>query len=489
MGTCGVFMKKNKGIIALPMLLFMSLAVFTDFAGAKETALSKEAVACLSCHAKWGSLKKFQNGETVSTHVDVGEFKACVHNFLTCSSCHTEFSVDKHPKRRFRSLKQYRIMASRSCRNCHPDDEISQKPIHTRLLQGEKEGRTNTCTGCHGAHTVTPVPGGKTFLDEENYCLKCHGYDLNMSFRNGEAVSLKIDMGILETSVHNKLTCSDCHYGFSSEEHPQRNFRTKREYSIASSESCRRCHFDKYTKTMASTHYSVLSQGNLRAPVCTDCHGSHSISRGSKDRAVTTKKCQQCHPEIYGIYARSVHGKALFDEHNQDVPICIDCHKSHDIRNPLALEWHESIPEMCGNCHSNKAVMEKYGFSTDVVKTYLSDFHGITLGFYRKQRESLDKPARPIAVCTDCHGTHNISSTRGTEAAALKVNLVKRCNQCHLNASKDFPDAWLSHYEPNIKNAPLVFIVNLLYKIFIPVMVIGLFLQILLHVWRYAMDR
>lgn len=467
----------------------MALAVITDFASAKEVDLSNEATACLKCHAKKGILKKFQNSETVSAYVDAGQFKSCVHNFLTCSNCHTEFSADKHPARRFRSLKQYQIMVSRACRNCHPDDKIRQKPIHASLLRGEKEGLSNICTECHGAHTVTPVAGGITFVNEENYCLSCHGYSLNMSFRNKETISLTVDRVVLETSVHNKLSCSDCHYGFSSEEHPQRNFRTKREYSLASSESCRRCHFDKYTKTMESIHFSKSSQGNLKAPVCTDCHGSHSISHGSKDRAVTTKRCQQCHPEIYDIYARSVHGKALFDEHNQDVPICIDCHKAHDIGNPLTLEWHERIPEMCGNCHSNKAVMEKYGLSTEVLKTYLSDFHGVTLGFYKKQRESLYKPARPIAVCTDCHGTHNISSTRGTEAAILKVNLVKRCRQCHQNAPKDFPDAWLSHYEPNMKSAPLVFIVNLLYKIFIPFMVIGLFLQILLHIWRYAMDR
>ena len=33
-----------------------------------------------------------------------------------------------------------------------------------------------------------------------------------------------------------------------------------------------------------------------------------------------------------------------------------------------------------------------------VLKTYLADFHGVTLGFYKKQREELYKPARPIAA-------------------------------------------------------------------------------------------
>jgi hypothetical protein len=66
---------------------------------------------------------------------------------------------------------------------------------------------------------------------------------------------------------------------------------------------------------------------------------------------------------------------------------------------------------------------------------------------------------------------------------------VKRCQKCHPGATEEFPNAWLSHYEPSLSNAPLVFLINLTYKIFIPFMLIGLILQILLHIWRYAVNR
>jgi len=46
-----------------------------------------------------------------------------------------------------------------------------------------------------------------------------------------------------------------------------------------------------------------------------------------------------------------------------------------------------------------------------------------------------------------------------------------------------------SHYEPTLASAPLVFSIKLMYKYFIPFMLIGLVLQILLHVWRYIMYR
>jgi len=192
---------------------------------------------------------------------------------------------------------------------------------------------------------------------------------------------------------------------------------------------------------------------------------------------------------VFDVYAKSVHGKALFDEHNKDVPVCTDCHTSHEMKDPRTLAYHEKIPDMCSNCHADETVVNKYGLSTDVVKTYLSDFHGITLSFYKKQREELDKPARLIAVCTDCHGTHNIAGARGADYAVLKANLAMRCQQCHTGAAENFPDTWLSHYKPSLHKAPLVFIINLIYSIFIPIMVVGLILQIILHIWRYAINK
>jgi hypothetical protein len=66
---------------------------------------------------------------------------------------------------------------------------------------------------------------------------------------------------------------------------------------------------------------------------------------------------------------------------------------------------------------------------------------------------------------------------------------LKRCQKCHADANEHFPDTWLSHYGPSLTRAPLVFIAGIIYKIFIPILIIGLVLQILLHIWRYAINR
>lgn len=483
-------MPRWTGKAVLQLLLLLAAAWST--AHARDVELSDEARKCLRCHGKTGIVATFESGESVEAYVNPGKFRASVHNILSCSRCHPDFSGDDHPRRRFKDRKQFRMRSQGICRGCHTADQIRRKPIHASLLKQEEEGETPVCTDCHDAHAVTGIAGGKAFTHEREYCLGCHQYELAFSCRNGEKISLRRSTAELAASVHGKLRCSDCHYGFSSEEHPQRNFRSRRDYTIVASESCRRCHFDKYTKTLDSVHYTILSQGNLQAPVCVDCHDSHGIapiSHGIKGRTVTTQRCRKCHGGVFEIYAKSVHGNALFNEQNKDVPICIDCHTAHDIENPLTLAYHERIPQMCGNCHADPAVVGKYGLSTDVLKTYLEDFHGVTLGFYKKQREELYKPARPIAVCTDCHGTHNIASTLSSDPANVKANLVKRCEKCHQGVNEKFPNAWLFHYKPSLKKFPIIFAVNTIYRIFIPVMALGLVLQIFLHIWRYAVNR
>ncbi len=113
------------------------------------------------------------------------------------------------------------------------------------------------------------------------------------------------------------------------------------------------------------------------------------------------------------------------------------------------------------------------------------NFGDYVVTFYKKQKTAV----RHIAVCTDCHGIHDITKTKGDNSTVLKAKLLSRCQKCHPKATENFPDTWMSHYEPTFKRAPLVYTINLIYKIFIPFMLIGLILQILLHIWRYAVNR
>lgn len=445
---------------------------------------SENVQHCLGCHGNKDFSLELQKGGKLPLYIDINDFAGSVHGSFDCSACHMGFSAEKHPGRVLKNRRDYTVSGSAQCKTCHTKFKSA---LHGKMAESAKRGG-KVCVDCHGSHSIKRSQKG--ISKDTSYCLACHGNELAMSFRDGEKQSLKVDPETLAQSVHSKLYCSDCHFGFSVQEHPERTFKSKRDYVIAASESCRRCHFDKYTKTLESIHYAMLSQGNLNTPVCVDCHGAHAISHTGKERTSSAKRCEKCHGEIYKLYASSVHGSALFSENNQDVPVCVDCHRAHNILDPRTFDYREKVPRMCGNCHADKALMDKYGLSTSVLNSYLQDFHGVTLKLYKKQKDFGGKTTmKPTAVCTDCHGIHDITVTTGPQSSIVKANLVKRCQKCHPDATENFPDSWVSHYEPSLKNAPLVYFINLIYKIFIPFMMVGLILQILLHIWRYAVNR
>ena len=63
----------------------------------------------------------------------------------------------------------------------------------------------------------------------------------------------------------------------------------------------------------------------------------------------------------------------------------------------------------------------------------------------------------------------------------MKENLLAVCQRCHEEAPASFPDAWLSHYEPSLAVAPLVFLIKVAYWFFIPFVILGLSIQIFMH--------
>jgi predicted CXXCH cytochrome family protein len=326
------------------------------------------------------------------------------------------------------------------------------------------------------------------FSEEVEFCLGCHSdSSLNVALPSKEEMSLYINPEEFAASIHgDKLSCTDCHNDISDYPHPVKELKNRRAYSLALHESCKRCHFANYTKSLEGIHYSLLSKGDTRAPVCVDCHGAHDVTKPDKPRARISQTCKRCHLRVYELYSTSVHGRALIEEDNPDVPVCTNCHYAHNIEDPRTRAFLVKTPELCGRCHTNEKLMQKYGLSTEVLGTYLKDFHGVSVTFYKNQTRDITSWK---AVCTDCHGVHNITKVSDPNSPVLKANVLYTCRKCHSDATTNFPGAWLSHYEPSPNKAPLVYYVRLFYKIFITFTIGGLALNILLHLWRVATNR
>ncbi|MBI2216903.1 MAG: cytochrome c3 family protein [Candidatus Rokubacteria bacterium] len=335
---------------------------------------------------------------------------------------------------------------------------------------------------------VAGAPAAPAASEEVDTCLGCHGdRNLSMTLPSGERLALFVDAQTFRRSVHgDRLGCVECHAGMRQVPHPAKPFRTARDVTLAYYEQCKGCHFDNFTKTLDSVHYQRVAKGDARAPVCSDCHTAHAVAKKNGSRSRISQTCARCHQPVFAAYAKSVHGRALLEEGNRDVPVCTDCHRSHDIGDPRTSRFHLATPELCGSCHTDEQVMEKYGLSTKVVSTYLGDFHGVTASL---QRSGTASGERIAAVCTDCHGIHDITRVREPGSAVMRENLVKVCQRCHADATANFPAAWLGHYEPSWSKAPIVYGVTIFYWIFIPFVIGGLVLQIVLHLWRVVVNR
>ncbi|MGB3552459.1 MAG: cytochrome c3 family protein [Candidatus Binatus sp.] len=317
-------------------------------------------------------------------------------------------------------------------------------------------------------------------------CLKCHGnLDASAKFTDGETLSLYVDSESFAHSVHGgKLACTNCHTNITAVPHAARQFKDRRAMDLAYYESCKQCHFAEYTRLLDGVHYAALEKGKEKAPTCVDCHGSHAMGPPAKPRMHISETCAKCHTAVGAAYARSAHAAGLA-KGNPDVPVCTDCHHAHDNANPMTTASHLRISELCARCHTNEKLMAKYGISTDVLTTYLADFHGLTASLYRSEGM---KPAALTATCTDCHGVHDITWVKGPGSGVIKANLLIRCQHCHKGAGPNFSSAWMGHYEPSLRHAPLVYLVKLFYMIFIPFVVGGLIIQILLHLWRVVVN-
>jgi hypothetical protein len=321
-------------------------------------------------------------------------------------------------------------------------------------------------------------------------CLDCHGQPgSSVSFKDGSSKDITIDPAAWAASVHGAMgaSCTDCHTEHAEYPHPEVKAGSAREYTLSHYNSCETCHEDQFKKQLDGLHLKLIAAGNKNAAVCSDCHNPHAQKKIKDDDGKLTLEgrvgipgtCAKCHAGVQLKYRESVHGSALVHG-NPDVPTCIDCHGSHDIADPTTVAFRLASPRMCSSCHTDEERMARYGLSTQVLRTYVADFHGRTVTLFAKEHpdQQTNKP-----VCYDCHGFHDVKKVDDPEKGLhVKGNLLKTCQTCHPGATENFPDSWLSHYIPDRERAPLVYWVDAFYKILIPGTLGGMALFILTDV-------
>src|SRR5690348_3275492 len=174
-------------------------------------------------------------------------------------------------------------------------------------------------------------------------------------------------------------------------------------------------------KFKASIHGSMFS--------CVDCHTD--IKNSMHEATPAKVNCAQCHQDQQAIYDRSLHAKAIAAG-NKNAASCVDCHGSpHDLlpaSDANSKVNHANIPKTCGTCHGQKFVMETSGLSTQPFVAYQGSVHG----------HAVAAGETGAAVCTDCHGSHEILAASDAKSSIFKFNVPTTCGKCHDAVKQQF---------------------------------------------------
>lgn len=345
---------------------------------------------------------------------------------------------------------------------------------------------------------AAPIPYQEDKTSDD-FCLACHQGDGILLTLGSETLPVTINPIEFGLSVHQEedVACVDCHSNISDYPHPEVTETSVRSFSLSFAESCKECHEDQYEAAPDSVHTNALNEGKENAPLCVNCHNPHTqgriIGRESGELTISARlhiplTCEQCHSENYEKYKESVHGKALTEEGNLDVPTCTECHGVHGgILDPTTPLFRNASPALCADCHDNPEIMDKYDISTDVLETYLEDYHGTNVKLFSEQYPN---GVTNRAVCFDCHGVHDIAKVNDpVRGIANKEILLEKCQRCHPDATENFTGAWLGHKRPTASHQSIAYYVSLFYKIFIPAVIGGMIFFVITDIYRRRVNR
>jgi hypothetical protein len=170
--------------------------------------------------------------------------------------------------------------------------------------------------------------------------------------------------------------------------------------------TCLTCHAEQAEQLSGSVHKPLR---------CTKCHGGDESYELSADA-------------LGGFVGRSADSAVTFD------------HGAAFTGKPLRME----IPQLCGDCHANVSRMNPFGLRTDQLARYWTSGHG----------QQLKKGDQRVAVCIDCHGSHDILAGREPMSRTHATNVPDTCGQCHadktLMGSYDLPFEIVDEYRRSV---------------------------------------
>ncbi|MDI6809277.1 MAG: cytochrome c3 family protein [Candidatus Eisenbacteria bacterium] len=337
-----------------------------------------QSASCASCHSTSQPARK--KAGKAPPFVDASILKGSIHRSLSCTACHEGMGAVPHPKKPPRP----------TCGKCHGrESRLFDTGIHGQELR-KGNPKAPECYSCHGSHNIRKAADRQSLVFPANLprvCVKCHL----------EGVEKGREAFRQETGRHR----------------------------------------EPFPSYLSSIHWKTLEEkGIMGVALCNDCHESHDLKPMSDPRSPINRKnipetCGRCHIGILTVYNASIHGQAM-RAGRADAPVCTDCHGEHTIET--AREKSSTISSAtisrttCPRCHSAERIVDHYGVVSQRVTRFLDSYHGVE-----------SRAGRPVvANCASCHGTHDIRASSDPLSSVNKANLPHTCGQCHPGAGANF---------------------------------------------------
>ena len=361
-------MNTSRNILA--QTLALSLFFFACAARAEQKPKDKD---CLACHSD-ATLTTEANGKQVSLYVDGSKLKHSIHGDLfACVDCHKDV----------KGLVHETTPKKVTCAECHADAQQAYAlSLHSKAKLGAAPAAN--CQDCHGgAHEILAASDAKSPVNHDNIpttCGRCHGQKFLME-SNGVSGQ-------------------------------------------------------PFISYQQSVHGLAIEKGSKKAAVCTDCHGAHEILPANDAKSPIYKfnvpaTCGKCHGTVQQTFDESIHGQAIA-RGNGLAPVCTDCHGIHSIK--AHIDPNSSVSEQniarttCARCHEGVRLSQEFGVAGNRVTSYLDSYHGL----------ASEGGSAVVANCASCHGVHNILPSSDPRSTINKANLDATCGQCHKGVTQKF---------------------------------------------------
>lgn len=154
------------------------------------------------------------------------------------------------------------------------------------------------------------------------------------------------------------------------------------------------------------------------APVFAENNGCVTCHRGLDGEAqkVVTQWETSIH-KAEGIYCQDCHGGNPLVDDDMDKAM-------YQAKGFIGKPSKKAVPELCAKCHSDTVRMRKYNVRTDQYDQYKTSIHGI----------QLEKGDTNVAVCSNCHGAHDIKKVNDPGSSVYYTNVPDTCGKCHADS-------------------------------------------------------